>query len=147
MLYNFFKDKFVLFTSILSVILSALYVWKGFQLGFNTLSYIIIIANFLYMPLALLFGKKLFPIFYFIYSAIIIFGTAFDKTYLFNNYTGLFIVSIVVMLKPKLRKIALIFLFRCGFYCVLFERRKNLPLLYSYCAQFMVHWNCGICSE
>ena len=87
MLYNFFKDKFVLFTSILSVILSALYVWKGFQLGFNTLSYIIIIANFLYMPLALLFGKKLFPIFYFIYSAIIIFGTAFDKTYLFNNYT------------------------------------------------------------
>lgn len=111
MLYNFFKDKFVLFTSVLSVILSALYVWKGFQLGFNTLAYIIIIVNFLYMPLALLFGKKLFPIFYFIYSAIIIFGIAFDKTYLFNNYTGLFIVSIVVMLKPKLRKIALIFYF------------------------------------
>lgn len=59
MLYNFFKDKFVLFTSILSVILSALYVWKGFQLGFNTLSYIIIIANFLYMPLALLFWQEI----------------------------------------------------------------------------------------
>lgn len=70
MLYNFFKDKFVLFTSVLSVILSALYVWKGFQIGFNTLAYIIIIVNFLYMPLALLFGKKLFPIFYFVVVSI-----------------------------------------------------------------------------
>lgn len=111
MFYNFLKDRFSLYTSILSVILSALFVWKGFQVGFNNLAYVIIVVNFMYAPLALIFGKKMFPFFYFVYSAIIIFGTAFDKTYLFNNYTGLFIVSIVVMLKPKLRWFALIFYF------------------------------------
>lgn len=96
-------NKFVLFTSAVSLVLGLLYLWKGFKTGFSTFGCIIISLNFLYIPFAFVFSKKGFPYFYLLYSAVLIFSIAFEETFLYNNYTALFIVCIVIMINPKLR--------------------------------------------
>lgn len=89
----FCEDHFVLYTSILSGIICLLYVWKGFVEDFTIRSLLVIGFNFLYIPFVL------------------IFVVAFTKTYLYNNYSALFIVSIIIMLNPKLEIPALIVYF------------------------------------
>lgn len=104
-------DVFIIYTSILSLVLAGLFLWKSFITSFTVIGWAVIGFNLLYVPVALIGGKRTFSFFYFAYSGFMIFATAFDKTYLYNNYTALFIVSIVVMLKPKLKWIALCFYF------------------------------------
>lgn len=103
----FLNDHFVLFTSVLSGILCALYVWKGFSEGFFIGTWIIALMNFLYIPAAAIFRRKCFSYFYLIYAVILVFMIAFEKTFLFNNYTALFLVCIVIMIKPQVRFIAI----------------------------------------
>lgn len=104
-------DKFLLFTVLVSLVLGGLYTWKGVKTGFPPLGCIIIALNFLYVPFAFVFSRKGFPYFYLAYSAVLIFSMAFEQTYLYNNYTALFIVCVVIMIKPKLRLPAIIFYF------------------------------------
>ena len=103
----FLNDHFVLFTSVLSGILCALYVWKGFSEGFFIGTWIIALMNFLYIPAAAIFRRKCFSYFYLIYAVILVFMIAFEKTFLFNNYTALFLVCIVIMIKPQVRFVAI----------------------------------------
>ena len=102
-------NKFILFTSTVSLVLGLLYLWKGFKTGFPPLGCIIISLNFLYIPFAFVFSKKGFPYFYLLYSAVLVFSIAFEETFLYNNYTALFIVCIVMMINPKLRFPAIVF--------------------------------------
>lgn len=103
----FLNDHFVLFTGVLSGILCALYVWKGFSEGFFIGTWIIALMNFLYIPAAAIFRRKCFSYFYLIYAVILVFMIAFEKTFLFNNYTALFLVCIVIMIKPQVRFVAI----------------------------------------
>ena len=103
----FLNDHFVLFTSVLSGILCALYVWKGFSEGFFIGTWVIALMNFLYIPAAAIFKRKCFSYFYLIYAVILVFMIAFEKTFLFNNYTALFLVCIVIMIKPQVRFVAI----------------------------------------
>lgn len=105
------SDKFILFTVLVSLVLGMLYLWKGVKMGFPPFGCIIIALNFLYIPFAFIFSKKGFPYFCLAYSAVLIFSTAFEQTYLYNNYTALFIVCVVIMIKPKLRIPAIVFYF------------------------------------
>jgi DNA-binding CsgD family transcriptional regulator len=97
----------VLFTSVLSGILCALYVWKGFSEGFFIGTWVIALMNFLYIPAAAIFKRKCFSYFYLVYAVILVFMIAFEKTFLFNNYTALFLVCIVIMIKPQVRFVAI----------------------------------------
>lgn len=97
------SDKFVLFTILISVLLVFLYAWKGIKTEFSLLGYIIIGMNLLYVPFAILFSRKGFPYFYIFYSSFLVFSMAFEQTYLYNNYTSLFIVCVVIMIQPKIR--------------------------------------------
>lgn len=106
-LADFLNDHFVLFTSVLSEVLCALYVWKGFSEGFFVGTWIVALMNFLYIPTAFFFKQKCFSYFYLAYSTILVFMIAFEKTFLFNNFTALFIVCIVIMIKPKIKYIAM----------------------------------------
>lgn len=106
-----YNDKFILYTLVLSLIIALLCLWKGFSTSFEYWGFIIIAMNFLYIPMVLLSGKKIFPIFYFIYAAILIFSAAIDSTSIYNNYTALFMMAVVVMLNPKLRWIAMVLYF------------------------------------
>lgn len=103
----FLNDHFVLFTNVLSGILCAFYVWKGFSEGFFIGTWIIALMNFLYIPAAAIFRRKCFSYFYLIYAVILVFMIAFEKTFLFNNYTALFLVCIVIMIKPQVRFVAI----------------------------------------
>lgn len=103
-----FHNNFILGTSFLSGLLSCLYIWKGYMEEFTIFSYIIIFLNFLYIPLAFIFKKKIFSIFNLVYALILIFYLAFTKTYLYNNYTSLFIICIVFMINPKFKMIGII---------------------------------------
>lgn len=99
---DFLSDNFTLFTCILSAIISVLYVGLGFEDGFNTGVWLILSINVLYIPCVLIFTKKSFPYFYMVYSLILVFILAFEKTFLFNNFSALFILSIVILYNQKL---------------------------------------------
>ena len=70
-------------------------------------TWIVALMNFLYIPTAAFFKRKCFSYFYLIYSTILVFMIAFEKTFLFNNFTALFIVCIVIMIKPQIKYIAM----------------------------------------
>lgn len=96
------NDHFILYTCILSVILGVLYLVRGFQDGFKLVTYIVIGFDFMYVPLALIFKRKSFTCFYLIYALVLVFIIAFTKSCLYNNYTALFIICIIIMVQPKL---------------------------------------------
>ncbi|WP_276780042.1 hypothetical protein [Treponema succinifaciens] len=62
-LADFLNDHFVLFTSVLSEVLCALYVWKGFSEGFFAGTWIVALMNFLYIPTAVFSSRNVFLIF------------------------------------------------------------------------------------
>ena len=98
------KEKdFLLTTTILSAVIALLYLWNGFSEGFLIGTYIIISLAFIYVPVVWIFGKPGFTLFNLIYGLILVFIIAFHKTYLYNNYTGLIAVFIVMMIMPNLK--------------------------------------------
>ncbi len=116
---GFLSDHFVLFTGILSGVLCLLYVWKDVSEGFFVGTWIVALMNFLYIPAAFLFRRKCFSYFYLVYAVILVFMIAFEKTFLFNNFTALFLVCIVIMIKPRIKYIALVLYF--SVVCVAFS--------------------------
>lgn len=95
------SDHFVMLSSLFSFVISVLYFLKGFQSGFLLGTWVIVGMNMLYIPLAVIFRQKCFSFFCLVYSFVLVFLTAFEKTFLLNNFTPLFIVCIVIGLKPK----------------------------------------------
>lgn len=105
---DFLKDNFVIFTSGLSVILCALYVWKAFlSKNFFWGSWIVPAVNLLYVILAFFLNRKAFVWFYLLYSVVLVFLIAFEETCLFNNFTALFMLCIVIMMKPSIKYAAI----------------------------------------
>lgn len=105
---DFLKDNFVIFTSGLSVILCALYVWKAFlSKNFFWGSWIVPAVNLLYVILAFFLNRKAFVWFYLLYSVVLVFLIAFEKSCLFNNYTALFMLCIVIMMEPSIKYAAI----------------------------------------
>lgn len=107
----FIRKYFLLYTCILSGILCILYTVRVFTEDSVEVSLIIASINFLYIPVALIFKEKCFPYFYLVYSVILVFLIAFEKTCLFNNFTALFIVCIVIMFDSKKAGIAIVLYF------------------------------------
>ncbi len=103
----FIRKYFLLSTCILSGILCILYTARIFVEDSFVVSLIIASINLLYIPVALIFKEKCFPYFYLVYSVILVFLIAFEKTCLFNNFTALFIVCIVIMFDSKKAGIAI----------------------------------------
>lgn len=97
------EKNFLLITSALSVVLGFLYIWKGFQEQFFIGTYIIIVSTFIYVPVVWVFRRPGFAIFNFVYAVVLVFIIAFYDTYLYNNFTGLLAVFIVMMTLPKLK--------------------------------------------
>lgn len=104
---NFFYEHFVICTASLSGVLVLLYLWKGLAGSFSVSGWIFILLNIIYIPLAFIFKKKLFSIFFLFYAVVLVFALAFDKTYLYNNFSALFMVCIVFMMQPELKLISL----------------------------------------
>ena len=99
---KFFNSNFNIFTSVISLIISILYFVRGISEGFNTGIIIVISMNLIYIPLVFIFKRQGFSGFYLIYAIILVFLISFEETKLFNNYTALFMVCIVMMIQPKL---------------------------------------------
>lgn len=104
---SFIKEHFILLTVSLYGILSLLYIWKGLRESFSVWGWIIIGFNLLYIPLAFIFKKKCFTYFNLVYAIVLIFVLAFTKTCLYNNYSALFVIFLLMMMKGGLYKIAL----------------------------------------
>lgn len=101
------KDlKFLIITSVLSLIIGLLYLWKGFSQGFYAGTYIIIFFSLIYIPVVFIFGRNGFAFFNLIYGIVLVFIIAFYKSFLYNNYTGLLAMFVVMMVKPKLKWLA-----------------------------------------
>ena len=101
------EKEFVLSTSILSLVISCLYIWKGLDEGFYITTYIIISLQILYVPFIFIFKRHSFPYFYLIHSLILTFVIAFSKTFLYNNFTSLLGIFLVILFVPKLKRISL----------------------------------------
>lgn len=100
-LMQFIKEHFVVSTCVLSGLICILYAVKGVFEGFFIGTWIVVAMNLLYIPVILIFKRKCFPYFYLAYSVVLVFMIAFEKTFLFNNFTALFIVCIVIMFDSK----------------------------------------------
>lgn len=107
-----FEDKkeknFVLITTSLSFLIALLYAWKGFQGNFHWATYAVIAMCITYIPVVWIFRRPGFSIFNLIYAAVLVFIIAFNDTYLYNNFTGLLAVFIVMMVAPKLKLAAVL---------------------------------------
>lgn len=84
--------------------------------------------NLLYIPIALIFRKRAFYSFYLVYSIVILYVAAFEKTYLYNNYTALFIVCLVIMMQPKLRISAIVIYFAAVTIFFILNEEKEIYL-------------------
>lgn len=104
----FFNDHFILFTSLISLLIAVLYIWRGITSTFLICDCILIAMNIFYVPFAVIFNKKGFYYFHLVYAIILVFVISFEQTYLFNNYTALFLLCIVFMIQPKLQYISII---------------------------------------
>ena len=106
------EKKFILFTCIISGILAILYIWKIIiDQDSNLIGYFIVGLNLIYIPFAMIFKKKWFHWFYLVYCVVILYAASFEKTYLYNNYTALFILCIAISIQPKIRFPALVIYF------------------------------------
>lgn len=101
--YDTKEKNFLVITTLLSGIIGVLYIWKGFLEEFYAGTYVVIILAFAYIPLVWIFRRPGFAIFNMIYALVLVFIIAFYKTYLYNNFTGLIAVFIVMMVAPKLK--------------------------------------------
>lgn len=99
---DFFNSNFNIYTSIISLVITILYVLRGIFEGFNVGIIIVASMNLLYIPLVFIFKRQGFSFFYLIYAVILVFLISMEETKLFNNYTALFMVCIVMMIQPKL---------------------------------------------
>ena len=88
---------FLIITSVLSTVIALLYLWKGLTEGFLPGTYIIITFSLIYIPIVWIFGRLGFAIFNLVYGIVLIFIIAFYKSYLYNNYTGLLAMFVVMM--------------------------------------------------
>ena len=100
-LKKFLSDHFVVLSAVFSFVISALYFLKGFQSGFLIGTWVVIGMNLIFIPLIFIFRHKSFSVFFLFYAVVLVFLTAFEKTLLLNNFTPLFIVCIVIGLRPK----------------------------------------------
>lgn len=111
---HFVTEHFVWLSSAFSFLIAALYGAKGIQSGFLWETWVIIALNVLYIPFAICFRQKSFSLYFLIYALVLVFLSAFEKTFLLNNFTPLFICCIVIGLKPKWQK----YIFALYFLCV-----------------------------
>lgn len=110
-----FEDKnekqFILISSVISFVIAVLYVWKGFSEQFYTGTFIVIGMALVYIPVVWIFRRPGFAVFNLVYSVVLVFIIAFHDTYLYNNFTGLLAVFIVMMVLPKFKWPSLIIYF------------------------------------
>lgn len=97
------RDNFIKVTCIMAAIITALFIYKAMQEGFSYGAWIIIAANAIYIPGSLLFKRKFFLYWSIFYCLILVFLIATTKSFLFNNYTALFVVFIVMAIKPEIK--------------------------------------------
>lgn len=110
---KFFNSNFNLYTSVISILITVLYFVRGIFEGFNVGIIIVMAMNFIYVPIAFIFKREGFSYFYLTYAVILIFLISLEETKLFNNYTALFMVCIVMMIQPKLEFIICCIYFAC----------------------------------
>lgn len=138
---TFLKDNFIVFTCTIAFIESLLYCYKGIQKEFDVGTIIYIIVNTVYIPFGLVFRKKCFAHFYLFYAVILVFVIAFEKTLLFNNYTALFIICLVIMIQPKITKPAIVVYFVSVIFAFLINEE---PLYLFFIHFFRSIWFLGI---
>lgn len=125
------EKQFLIISSVLSAIISLLYLWKGFSDSFIPATFIIILMAIIYIPAVWIFRKTGFVIYTTIYSILLIYLIAFHESYLYNNFTGLLAVFVIMMVHPKFKWWALgIYLFAS---CIAFAfNEENL-------CHFLIH--------
>lgn len=95
------EKKFVISSCLLSFFVSLLYLWKGISDGFILVTVVVICFAVLYIPVVCFFRKPGFLVYSIVYSLILVYLIAFHQSYLYNNFTGLLAVFVVMMVHPK----------------------------------------------
>jgi len=104
---NLEERNFLIISSVLSLVISFLYLWKGLAEGFAVPTFLVIAFAVLYIPVVWLFRKPGFLVYTILYSLMLVYLIAFHQSYLYNNFTGLLVVFVVMMVMPKYKYWAL----------------------------------------
>lgn len=95
------RERLFIHLSNLFALLHALgYVWLGVQTGFNICIFGMIILDLFYIPVSVIKSVRLFPAYLVLFSAALVFITAFITSELFNNYSALLCLFVGILLKP-----------------------------------------------
>jgi len=89
----------------LSILHAMGYLFLGYKEGFNICIIAMIILDLLYIPAALIKSVKLFPAYLVLFSAVLVFITAFITSELFNNYSALLCLFVAILIMPKLKNV------------------------------------------
>lgn len=105
------EKEFIISTSLISIVIIGLCVWKGMEEGFTLTTYILMFFNLAYTFVAFILKKSAVPYFCLAYSLVLTFIIAFSKTFLYNNYTGLLCIFLAILFVEKLKRIGVLLYF------------------------------------
>lgn len=94
---NYLKDKKVLYTLILTILLIGLHIWQFIKSGHDPRALTNLVMCTLLIPSLVVFGMNCLPYFLLVYCFIYL---PFEE---FDNYTSLFLLCSAISLKKKLR--------------------------------------------
>lgn len=108
MKHFFEKNKFYVYTSTLAITISVVHIfYKHSGNSYNGVLFPIIFFG-TYPITFLLLKEKYFPYYYLFYDLLNVILLSLVKSYLFNNFTGILIAGIVICMKPRFQKIAVL---------------------------------------
>lgn len=102
------KNKFYVYSSVLAMTITVVQVLRFLVTSEYKGCFIPGIFFFTYPFVFFILKEKNFPIYYLIYAMINVLIIAVIKTYLFNNYTGILIATISILMKPSFKNAAVI---------------------------------------
>lgn len=103
------KSKYLMITCSLAAFISVLFFLEALQAGFSLYAIFIIAGNLLYIPGIIIFKRKYFLWWSAAYCIILMFAASQSHATLFNNFTPLFVIFTLYMVKPNYKIHYLIF--------------------------------------
>lgn len=113
----------------LAAVISILFLVEAFQSGFHLYGWLIILGNLIYIPGILIFKKKIFVPWSIGYCIILMFAAAQSTARLYNNFTPLFCILIVYMIKPNFKWSLILFYSIALSACMLFQNESIIHYL------------------
>lgn len=102
------EKRFLIITSVLSLLQGLFYIYDGIVTGFTLNDFVLAGIDLLYIPLVLFWKRQGFVVFICIGSALLVYVNSQMETYLFNNFSALLCLFMAILVYPKIKNYLMI---------------------------------------